>query len=181
MRALLFLLGLCAACGDDTPVEPQTDRKLVEIPFGGFRASVSLIRWQVRVPFGAGPGRGGFLDPAHDIFHLRSAIGVARADGSRVDLEYERFVADALLFEESWDTAETDDARARWMAAWDGTVAETCVVEPNRRLGIRVRGPGVGGAGWRVLLLEGTGWTSTTRSVAADCPSLVAEGATTAN
>lgn len=176
MVATVAVLALVAlgACGEATE-EPQESRTILQAPIGSLVASVDATRWHTHVPFGAGQGRGGFLDAAHDIYHLRASFDLMRAAGARVEVPWERWSSEALFFEMHGDTATDEGARDRWVAAWQGVAAEPCVVEPGRRLGLRVTAPGVAPAGWRVIVLEAESWASTARALAPDCASLVRE------
>ena len=122
------------------------------------------------MPFGRGEGKGGFLEPAYDVLMMRGWIALQRSDGTAIELEtYERFTAEALLFEWRFDSRENEDARRLWDAKWNELTFEHCDFADGRRFAVRVpKGSGRGGD-WRIVVLDGARWAETQRALGETC------------
>jgi len=167
-----LLLTLVLGC-DEGHDDPQESRRIADVRQGTVQATVELERWGTHVAFGNGGGTGGMLDPAHSLLHLRAwirlRIGDAAAD---VDLEYERFAREAVLFTTDWNTMEIEDGRARWNGAWRTTTAQTCALGGGR-IALRALRPGDASPTWHVVVVEDDVWSETLFSVEADCPAVM--------
>jgi hypothetical protein len=169
----LVLVGVLASACDEAKEYPEERRRAVSAVVGGVRVAVELSRGGSRYPFGQGGGTGGMLDPAHDQLRMRGWIALRRADGTEIDYDtYERFVAQGLLFEWSWDSRQTEDARRVWDETWRQLAIEHCDIGDGRRFGIRVPTRSGRSDEWRVVVVDGARWVETQRALGASCNDL---------
>jgi hypothetical protein len=134
------------------------------------QVAVELSRSGNHYPFGQGGGTGGMLDPAHDKLSMRGWIALRRADGTLIDHDtHEQFVADGLLFEWTWDSRQTEDARRQWDRTWRQLTIEQCDFGDGRRFGVRV--PTLTGHSnvWRIVVVDGARWVRTQRVAGESC------------
>lgn len=125
MRRTFALALALAACAASETV-PEETRVIGTVELGSSELELVAIRSGMNVAAGQGQGRGGMLDPAHEWRMLRVHLVVRDAGVDREASSYEEFVAQRLLAEELWDSAQRLDAVEASARAWREATLETC-------------------------------------------------------
>lgn len=176
LRCCTFVLTGCLASGCGEVEEyRREERQSAHGTVGKVEIAVELLRAGAHNPFGHGQGRGGFLEPAHDVVTIKGSIVPRSATGTVVEpshASYEEFAEKSRLFHWTWDSRETEGALRLWEARWKNLTIEHCDFGDGRRFGIRVPTPLGVGHDWRVLVFERDLWVDTVSGTGESCTEL---------
>ena len=139
--ASIGMVVMAAACGKPRDF-PQEEKTLATAKVGGVELRVGVLRWGTHTPFGNGPGRGGFLDPANDSLMLRGYV-VQPSDATFY----------AQLLEKRWESRREPTAITKWEDAWKSASAERCDVDDG--VAFAISAPGVDEPTWIALKIDG--------------------------